>query len=159
MVVFVAIFLSLAAFTLISLDPLPFSIPSKYTREKDKEKKIEEKKFHYTLVTDLYKFIFHLHSNAVSNFHSNWAWWHRKPTTYLICCDKSCLLSLWACFLFTMTRGFEDAFHLPLIQDPSVFLLLNGVTFWHVKWSPKIYFSEVDIGHLCNHVPFCLLFA
>ena len=36
--VFVAIFLSLAAFTLISLDPLPFSIPSKYTREKDKEK-------------------------------------------------------------------------------------------------------------------------
>ena len=42
--VFVAIFLSLAAFTLISLDPLPFSIPSKYTREKDKEKKIEGKK-------------------------------------------------------------------------------------------------------------------
>ena len=69
--VFVAIFLSLAAFTLISLDPLPFSIPSKYTREKDKEKKIEKKKFHYTLVTNLYKFIFHLHSNAVSNFHSN----------------------------------------------------------------------------------------
>lgn len=45
MVVFVAIFLSLAAFTLISLDPLPFSIPSKYTREKDKEKKIEKKEF------------------------------------------------------------------------------------------------------------------
>jgi len=37
--VLVAVFLSLATFALMLLDPLPFSIYSKHTGEKDKEEK------------------------------------------------------------------------------------------------------------------------
>lgn len=62
-------------------------------------------------------------------------------------------------FLFTMTRGFEDTFHLPSIQDPSVFLLLSKVTFLTCDVIPPKYISQKHLGYLCNHVPFCLLFV